>query len=690
MSFLLSFFSFFSILSVNVEWINYNLTIELNENIEEYRELPEAHLYINGVLTEDPLMNYQRTGVERTFFSVVNTRHVKTFIIKYRVYFPSYNVVHTQEIIFNIVDNTAPLIHRVPNLKIPVDKKLPNLETGLIYSDNYNDIEQLIVNIDHSQVVLHQVGLHPIIYSVADLSGNTTTKTVYLEIFDHLAPKIELRKAIIISYQEQFIWSEFLKITDNVDLLPQVIVDDSRVDYSTLGTYLIIVRVIDASGLSTTVNLDLTIIDNEKPNLVVISYRLQIDVFNVLSAEQMKAYIVDVSDNYNKLTTLDVTITHDVLFDTLGKYTIYFSVKDCSGNETTAKINVDVGDQEKPKIIINQPLIFDVLEPPPFLTDYIDYFDNYNDKEELELKISESINMNEIGRYQVIIEVTDSSNNKAFLIAYVKIVDKIEPVITQINNLIITDFKEVDLAIYFEAEDNYDAPQLLVFTINDQNVEYTATGDYIVIVTVCDLSSNCATIEAQLVVIDIIEPVIVLMKNAIFLEVFSDPIDLLALLEEATDNYDNLDISNVVIIEEIDYLSVGVYLVEYILTDLSLNETRATLSVTIDDYTVPLITAFPLTLYANEHFDPLLGVEITDNLHEYTVEVFPKTLDTTIPGVKVVTYVVTDTRGNYTILQREVSVKPREEEIDIKAHMPVIVITVIGAVAIIYFYKKMS
>ena len=690
MSFLLALFSFFSIMTTTVEWVDYNLTIELNENIEKYREIPQALLYINGVLIIDPIVHYQRNGVERTFFSVVNTRQVKTFIIKYRVYFPEYNIEHTQEIVFDIVDNIAPIIHSVPVLKITAQDKLPDLVVGFIYSDNYNENEQLIIIIDHTQVVLKQVGMYPIIYQVTDLSGNTTKRIVYLEVYDHLAPKIKLKSPIVLAYGETFVWQDFLTITDNIDLLMTVIIDDSKVDYGALGTYQVLVSAIDSSGLKTTVRLELLVIDEIDPVIQLVSYTPMIEVFSVLTREQMLSYIVNVSDNYSDLSRLDVEISNDIRFDALGEYYIYYFVSDSSGNQNQTKIKVRIVDQEKPTIIIDDSLVFDVFGPRPFLIDYLDYFDNYDDKDVLKIRIDEKIQMDIVGKYQIVIEVEDSSKNKTILRLYVEVVDKKSPVVTQLNELIIVDFRQKDLSTYFKVEDNYDKDEDISLIIDDKNVDYGVTGSYIVILNVCDKSGNWTINEIKLFIIDIIEPVIVLKQSSISVEVFSEPLDLMQFIDSVFDNYDRVNFNDIVFRGEVDYEKIGVYIIEVILKDSALNQGITIIEVTVDDLTKPIVTAFPITLFVNDKFDPLIGIEVIDNLNQYKIDFFPKVLDTSTPGVKIVTYIVTDSRGNYSQFDREIIVRTRKEKNDPHEYLPVLIITAIGAGAIFYFYKRMS
>jgi len=153
MSFLLSIFGFFTIFTTQVEWINVELDVPLFENIEDYKFIPEARLYIDGELTNDPEMFYERDNVDHIFFSVITTSNVRTYNVRFRVHFPSFDVVHTQDIVYHIVDISPPDIIHLPIIKIKLGDSMPDLLEELVIHDNYDEIENLNVTVNSNQVV---------------------------------------------------------------------------------------------------------------------------------------------------------------------------------------------------------------------------------------------------------------------------------------------------------------------------------------------------------------------------------------------------------------------------------------------------------------------------------------------------------------------------------------------------------
>jgi hypothetical protein len=688
MSFLLSLISLFNILTVRIDWINDFLTIELNQNIDNYSYLPEASLYINDVLVKDPRMFYERNGVEWTFISTVNTKVVRAYNIKYRVNYPTYNISQVKTITFNVVDLIAPEFVLIPEFSIPLGQKLPNLQEGLVFKDNYDSVNDISVQVNASKVILNKIGVYEIVYQLRDLSNNTVTAKGKLEVYDHLPPTISIKKDFILPFGTTFVWSNFLSITDNYDSILEVVIHDSGVNYSKLGRYPITIQATDQSGLSSEVNQMLTILDTEKPRITIKSQEPVIPVYSKESESLLKSFILNVTDNYDYLKIEDVSVTHDIEWDVLGEYTIYYALTDHSMNKLETHIKVRVKDLVKPSIWFTEPLVFSVFDEVPFINQLIGYEDNYDLKSELNLKITTTFKMNVIGKYPITVEVSDTSGNKEVLQSYIQVVDLIPPKITQVNDIIITDFSKKIFDLYFNLEDNYDVSTQLKLAIDDQLVKYDEIGSYPIIVYATDLSSNQTILVSEIIVIDLVEPILELKQYALFLQVDSEIIDLKSLIKEASDNYDDLTRDDVEITGDIVYDQIGLYKISYFLRDSSMNVNKRELQVIIDDKTSPVITSTPLQLFVNQTFNPYEGVYVEDNLGEYELFIFPQIVDTSSPGKKKITYVAVDSRGNYTTYIREIIVLEEDKILNITSYLPLVIVTLIGISSIYYIYKK--
>lgn len=690
MSFLLSFFSLFTILNAQVEWIYDQLKVPLYSDIEEFKYLPKAELFINGVSIYDPQMYYERDAVDHTFFSVISTSYLKTYTMRYRVVFPTYQVSNVHDIIFDIVDVTSPEILAIKTFKIPLGQNSVDFYSGLIISDNYDTNDQLITSIISIEVIWNQVGIYDIYYQVSDTSGNYINQTTTLEIYDYLAPEIIQKELLIIPYGSLFLWRDFFDVEDNDDPFPSVVMNDFSVDYTHLGLYDISLTATDQNGLSTTKFYKLSIVDNEPPIIITRSNPLPISVGSFSDSINFNDYILSLSDNYDELNLDDLSVMNDIEFDMIGTYEITYCIEDSSGNSATKKMNIDVVDNQKPTIELLSPLVFDVFDEEPFYIQLIDFHDNYTDHDSLSIKITESVKMNQIGNYAIAIEVSDQAKNISMYYGYVSIVDRIPPEMNQINDILITDFKQKDLNNYFETSDNYDSPTDITLIIDDQYVIYNQIGSYPLYIDVYDQSLNHFQFISEVHVIDIIEPILSLKQTVLNAEIFSEPIELSFFILEIDDNYDDLSIEDVMITDDINYDQLGIYLVTYCLLDSSMNKVLEYMYVIIDDLTPPRVELPPITLGINAYFNPLQGVITNDNLDEVEIHTFPKELDTSVPGIKEITYVISDLRGNYTIGIRKIIVEEVSQEISIKEYIPIVLVTILGGGVCYYIYKKMT
>ncbi|MBE0700092.1 MAG: hypothetical protein IH571_00235, partial [Acholeplasmataceae bacterium] len=547
MSFLLSVLSLFQTVNTHVIWKNDVLTLPISSALHDYQYLPEASLFDDdGHEQIDPHRFYEY-GVDRTFLSVVNTHVVRDYHIKYRVHFPTYQIISTKTIVFSVIDDVPPIILSIPSFRIPLNQKMPNLLEGIVYFDNYYDNEFLTVTVQSHQVVLNKVGIYEIIYQVTDQSGNKTAKTSYVEVYDHLPPDIIQKKDMVLSFGTSFLWQDYFTIKDNFSLVLNIDINDALVDYTMLGTYPIEITATDESGLSSRTHQNLIIIDDKKPSIQLRSNPRDLSVNQDLDRAVFLEYVLAVSDNYDVLSVDELLISDDIEIDVPGDYFVYYTLIDRSGNIREEKLKIKVVDDIKPTIELIKPLAFEVFETHPFLDEYVYFYDNYTHEMDLVLKITSGLKMQTIGQYPVIFEVTDQANNKATLSTYVKIVDLTPPIILQQNDIIITDFSRKSLSHYFQVSDNYDVPSLVELYIDDSEVEYEKIGAYPLVVTATDSSGNLTFYESEIMVIDLIEPVISLTQTTLYLQVNQQEIDPADYLLYVHDNYDYLTEQDVII-----------------------------------------------------------------------------------------------------------------------------------------------
>jgi len=284
----------------NVVWTNTIVEVPLDEDINQYIEVPQALLYNDGVLIEDAQAYYQRTGVNRTFLSTVNTSYVKSYYIYYEVFFELYDMRNVTQIEFSVVDITPPEIKYYPTFSIEYGEALPIYESFIRFEDNYDDVNSIRIEIDDSKVNPSKVGIYDIFISVIDTSFNISHAKTTLSILDQTAPSMSLIKPIILDVGTSFIIDDFIEIKDNYDIQVSVQVIDDQLDLHTLGNYELTVTATDLSQNSTIETFLVSVVDRVPPDLILKSYPEPIEVYQDLNDFDLLSYVLLVSDNYDE------------------------------------------------------------------------------------------------------------------------------------------------------------------------------------------------------------------------------------------------------------------------------------------------------------------------------------------------------------------------------------------------------
>lgn len=687
MSFLLSMLVFASMASYDIVWENDVIEIDLHEAVDEYKHCPKARLYVEGSEIIDPEMFYE-IGVDRTFFSVVHSNAVMTHTVKYRVTFPGfYRVTSTRAVTFQIVDRIPPVITRVPEMKVSVGTALPDMRDGLVVSDNYDEVSDLQIHVDTTAVVTTVTGVYPVVYTVIDTSGNMTNIAIDVVVYDALSPVITQKKIARIMVGETFLWSDYLIIKDQADPFPDVDIDDHYVDWNTPGEYLIHIKATDDSGMSSALDLWMIVYDGTAPELII-DDTIIFSVGHDITDEMLLNHVILVSDDVDALDPADVKLFHVIDPNIIGTYEVVFWVSDYAGNRTTVNTEVKVVDDVRPVITICQDLIFPVGDPLPFWSTIFLITDNHSESEEIEVTYKTKVDMGKIGIYPLTVEAEDGSGNLRVMETYVHIVDSDAPLVMQTEDIVITDFQPVGFRSYFDLEDNYDAVDMLSFEILDVLVDYERTGTYPVTFMISDTSGNTTLLDTVVHVMDLIAPVIELSVTRIDLEVNGQVPDVLAFVRSITDNLEPLTSDDVDIQGQVDMTMTGAYLIGFTVSDASSNIGKAEMTVYVNDTVNPTIVIQDVVIEQGDPINLHDGVVTDDNSGHVTFEVFPEFLDTTIPGLRTITYVATDSRGNQTVITRLVEIRPSPKRPSLSAYVPMLGVTLLGMAGLLYLHKS--
>jgi hypothetical protein len=643
-----------------VEWSNTSIEVPLGADIYNYVYLPEAHLYIDGILYQDSNMFYER-GVDHTFISVMSTSNVKTYNIHYQVTYPSLQYSNIHNITFNIVDNIPPTVVEVNPIVVPLGEKSIVYKDYIVYTDNYCDNKDIVLTIlGEENIKTSVLATYTFTYQLKDKYNNVTYQNNTLTVVDNVSPNITQKKELVVGVYGELYVNSYFEIKDNYDLVLDINIDDSSVNYSVVGDYSIKITATDKSNNTTIEVFILKIRDIEAPTLVLTSIVPIINVYDEVALQNLKSYILIANDNYDNINIDNVTVAHNIDIAVIGKYDIIYSLTDTSLNVTTKTLHINVSDTVSPIITNTKELIFEVFSEEPIWSFYFSVSDNYCSVNNISLSFSEKVDMKKVALYQLVVNATDAYKNTTSELFIVNIVDSTAPILNQLSELLIFDFLKKDFTSYFEVSDNYTKKPTITF--DDSLVEYDKTGEYEITVIATDDFSNTTSINTSVFVFDNELPYLKLNKTSDYISVNDNMPSFINYIKEVNDNYDFLTKENVIIEHSVTTKVVGRYEVVYKVIDSSLNYQTATLIIYIIDNTSPIIEAEDYTAIKQySSIDILEGVSVNDPYDgdlKKKLKAYPQTIDTSKVGRHIVKYYVSDYSGNYSTFTKTFEVTP--------------------------------
>jgi len=293
----------------------------------------------------------------------------------------------------------------------------------------------------------------------------------------------------------------------------------------------------------------------------------------------------------------NVTVSGGVDTNTLGTYTITYSIADSSGNVSVVTREVVVtGTGSQPVLALNGATSVTVNLGSTYIDTGAVATDVEDDNTTLTAAIvtSGSVDTSRKGSYVISYNVTDSAGNAAFQInRTINVIDVMGPVIsvTGANPAYVA----LDAAYNDEgataADDSDTNPGITNRITTVSTVDTSVEGQYTVIYDVVDTSGNAAATATRTVYVDGTAPAVSITGNASMAlnigDVFTD---------EGAAATDGVSGSlNIITTCDVDTTTAGLYTCTYVAVDDAGNETTVTRTVTVLDTTIA-VSAPVLTL----------------------------------------------------------------------------------------------
>lgn len=329
-------------------------------------------------------MTYTNDGGNEWFYGTFRTTSSTNYMClsfdNSSDYFTLYDVTETQleeGVVFTgyesfiegaLIDTSAPYFQSASTVISYYDSPITvtEIQSALVAYDaiDGNVTGNISLVTDNYTANNSTLGMYEIVFEVSDESNNTSQITIEVEVVDVLKPifsEIGVIQAVYPNtYSEQDIL-DMLSASDNYDgdISSSIIVEDNyyTVNASIVGTYQMEFSVTDTSGNKQYYIQEISVVDNQGP---IISGITSIIIgYDTLITEEDVSSNLSCTDNYDS-SGLDLVLENDDYtnnHNTLGSYTMEFSVTDSSGNITTQIVDIEVVDEMGPVVYFNSSII---------------------------------------------------------------------------------------------------------------------------------------------------------------------------------------------------------------------------------------------------------------------------------------------------------------------------------------------
>ena len=184
--------------------------------------------------------------------------------------------------------------------------------------------------------------------TLTDAAGNSTDYEAVLSVFvDNGEPQITGVQAIFTYIGTAPDYLAGVTAMDDRDVALEIVVDSSKVDLNTVGTYDVLYSVTDSAGNTTTAPTTVTVTDDNTPPTIQGVHDISLYLGSAVSYRSG----VIITDDKDDAPKLEVD-SSKVDLSNPGTYPLVYTARDITGNETRLEVTVTV--VEKPTTYIEE------------------------------------------------------------------------------------------------------------------------------------------------------------------------------------------------------------------------------------------------------------------------------------------------------------------------------------------------
>ncbi|AOW19528.1 hypothetical protein LPB138_02025 [Urechidicola croceus] len=524
-----------------------------------------------------------------------------------------------------VVDNINPIVS-TQNITVQLDADgnasitPTEIENGSTDNCTISDYSLDITTFDCSNL-----GENTVTLSVTDQSDNTASETAIVTIEDSVNPTaitqnitVQLDDSGNVSFSADDIDNNS---TDNCSIESKSL-DITEFTCEDVGENTVTLTVTDQSGNSDSTTAIVTVEDNTNPVAIAVeSITIQLDETGEATIDYID--IDNGSTDNCDIALLEVEPSTFSCYE-VGENLVTFHVYDDTGNMDTASVTVIVEDPFNPTAVTKDIIVeLDSDGNATITADDID--DNSTDDCEI---TSKSIDISEftcdnIGENTVTLTVTDISGNTDDATATVTVVDLVDPIAIAVNEITVElDENGVGMLDVLDLDNGSSDNCGIDYTEVDIEEFYCSElGENSVTYHVYDLNGNLGTTGVTVNVVDNINPIADAMDIEYDLageDSITVPVEDVQITAS-----DNCEVATVELSED-TFTEIGIYTVDFIVTDSSGNIGSVEITITIidsslgiDDYEL----SSKISIYPNPTRG-LLNIKIANLSSDYTIEIF--------------------------------------------------------------------
>jgi len=490
--------------------------------------------------------------------------------------------------VVTVIDNIAP-VAVCQNISVNLDATGNATITGAMVNNGSTDacgIASLVVS--PSAFTCANVGANPVVLTVTDVNGNSSTCSSVVTVIDNIAPTAVCQNITVNldATGNAAITAAMINngSTDNCSVA-SIAASTTSFTCANVGPNTVTLTVTDVNGNVSACNAVVTVVDVTAPAALCQNQTLTLDIFG--NASTTAAALNNGSSDECGIASV---VAAQTIYDCsdLGANNITLTVTDVNGNISTCNSVVTVQDLIAPTIVTQDITVALDASGSVTITGAMitaAAFDN--------CAITSSVlptstfDCTDIGPNTVTLIVSDASGNTAAGTAVVTVIDNMAP--TAICQNVTINLDATGNASITEAMiNNGSTDNCGIATVTASQLNFTCAhiGNNNVTLTVTDVNGNVATCLAVVTVLDPIAPVAVCQNVTLNLDANGDALLTPSMVENGSS--DNCTIAFTSVSQaNFTCANTGANNITYTVTDNSGNSATCVSVVTIIDNTAP-------------------------------------------------------------------------------------------------------